>query len=66
MKTETEQLLDDVRKLWTPGKQAMQTCPDCKTELRHMSKIWSKCPKCGIRIYHGKINDVAAMPNVES
>jgi ribosomal protein L37AE/L43A len=41
-------------------------CPQCKSELRQMSTLWSKCPKCGIRMYHGKINDVAAMPNEKS
>jgi PHP family Zn ribbon phosphoesterase len=38
-------------------------CSKCYTLLRQMSSQWSKCPNCGFRIYHGKINDVAAMPN---
>ena len=41
-------------------------CPSCGFATRKMSARWAKCKKCGMRIYRGKISDVAAQPNEKS
>lgn len=68
---------DDIRKLEATGlkfhgnpepvkTEHSKSCPNCGAAMRRMSTLWSKCPKCGMRIYGGKISDVAAMHNAEA